>query len=38
MSRLNLTNADEIERKMFEIVDKTTKNSVFFEINPTNLN
>lgn len=38
MIRLNLNKADEIERKIFEIVDKNTKNSVFFEINPTNLN
>ena len=38
MLRLNLDKADEIEKKIFEIVDKTTKNSVFFEINPTNLN
>lgn len=38
MLRLNLEHADEIEQKIFEIVDKNTKNSVFFEINPLNLN
>ena len=37
MLRLNLESADEIEQKIFEIVDKNVKNSVFFEINPQNL-
>lgn len=37
MLRLKLDKADEIEGKIFEIVDKSTKNSVFFEINPQNL-
>lgn len=37
MLRLNLERADEIEKKIFEIVDKNTKNTVFFEINPNNL-
>lgn len=37
MVRLNLDKADEIEQKIFEIVDKNSKNSVFFEINPQNL-
>lgn len=38
MMRLDLKRADEIEQKVFEIVDKNCKNSVFFEINPLNLN
>ena len=38
MMRLNLSKADEIEKKIYEIVDKNVKNSVFFEINPQNLN
>ena len=37
MMRLKLDKADEIEEKVFEIVDKTSKTSVFFEINPQNL-
>lgn len=37
MMRLNLNKADEIENQSFEIVDKATKTSVFFEINPQNL-
>ena len=37
MMRLNLDHADEIENEAFEIVDKATKQSVFFEINPQNL-
>ena len=37
MMRLSLTRADEIENEAFEIVDKASKNSVFFEINPQNL-
>ena len=37
MMRLNLSKADEIEKKIYEIVDKNVKNSVFFEINPQNL-
>lgn len=37
MMRLKLDKADEIEQKIFEIVDKNIKNSVFFEINPQNL-
>ena len=35
--RMKLENADEIENKIFEIVNKNAKNSVFFEINPQNL-
>lgn len=37
MMRLNLERADEIEKRVFEIVDKASKTSVFFEINPQNL-
>ena len=37
MMRLNLPHADEIENESFEIVDKASKTSVFFEINPQNL-
>ena len=37
MMRLKLEHADEIEEKVFEIVDKESKNAVFFEINPQNL-
>lgn len=37
MMRLNLPNADAIENDAFEIVDKASKTSVFFEINPQNL-
>ena len=37
MLRLNLPKADEIENEAFEIVDKASKTSVFFEINPQNL-
>lgn len=35
--RVRLPYADQIEDDLFEIVDKASKNSVFFEINPTNL-
>ncbi len=37
LMRIKLNHADEIENKAFEIVDKLSKNSVFFEINPTNM-
>ena len=37
MLRLKLDKADIIEKEIFKIVDKTSKNSVFFEINPQNL-
>lgn len=37
MMRLKLGKADEIEDKVFDIVNKTSKTSVFFEINPQNL-
>lgn len=37
MMRLKLEKADEIEKKVFEIVDKNAKNGAFFEINPQNL-
>ena len=37
MMRLKLEKADEIEDKVFEIVNKSSKTSVFFEINPQNL-
>ncbi len=37
MARFKLENADKIEKEIFDIVDRTTKNSVFFEINPQNL-
>lgn len=37
LMRLKLSKADEIENKAFEIVDKLSKNSVFFEINPSNM-
>ncbi|MBE7073483.1 MAG: primosomal protein N' [Clostridiales bacterium] len=37
MMRLNLQHADAVECEAFEIVDKASKTSVFFEINPQNL-
>lgn len=38
MLRYKLKNADNIEKEIFEIVDKTaSKSSVFFEVNPQNL-
>lgn len=37
MMRLNLDHAQEIENECFEIVDRASKTSVFFEINPQNL-
>lgn len=37
MMRMKLNKADEIENKVFKIVDKASKSSVFFEINPQNL-
>lgn len=37
MMRLKLEKADEIENKVFEIVDKNAKEGAFFEINPQNL-
>ncbi len=37
LMRVRLAHADEIEKDLFEIVDKASKNSVFFEINPQNL-
>ncbi len=37
MMRLKLDHADEIEARAFEIVDRASKTSVFFEVNPQNL-
>ena len=37
LMRLKLDKDDEIENKFFEIADKHSKNSVFFEINPQNM-
>ena len=37
MMRMKLAYADEIEKRAFEIVDKASKTSVFFEVNPQNL-
>ena len=37
MMRMKLSKADEIEKKAFEIVDRASKTSVFFEVNPQNL-
>ncbi len=37
MMRMKLKYADEIEKRAFEIVDKASKTSVFFEVNPQNL-
>lgn len=37
MMRLKLERADEIEDKVFKIVDKNAKEGAFFEINPQNL-
>lgn len=37
MLRMKLKFADEIERRVFEIVDRAGKTSVFFEVNPQNL-
>lgn len=37
LMRVKLTHADEIEDKLFQIIDKASKTSVFFEINPQNL-
>ena len=37
MVRFKLEHADEIENDIFNIVDKTSKSSVFFEVNPQNL-
>ncbi|MBO5021868.1 MAG: primosomal protein N' [Clostridia bacterium] len=37
MMRLSLNHADEIEAKAFDIVDRASKTSVFFEVNPQNL-
>ncbi len=37
LTRVRLEHSDEIEKDLFEIVDKASKNSVFFEINPQNL-
>ena len=37
LMRLKLDKADEIENKVFEIADKHSKNTVFFEINPQNM-
>ncbi len=35
--RTKLEKADEIENRVFDIVDKNSKNSVFIEINPQNM-
>ena len=37
MMRFKLDKADEIEKEVFDAVDKKFKSSVFFEINPNNL-
>lgn len=37
MMRFKLDKADEIEEDVFNIVDKSSKTSVFFEVNPQNL-
>ncbi len=37
MMRLRPEHADEIENEAFKIVDRATKKSVFFEVNPQNL-
>lgn len=37
MLRMKLEKADEIEKKVFDIVDSASKTSVFFEVNPQNL-
>ena len=37
MMRFKLDKADEIEKEVFDAVDKKCKSSVFFEINPNNL-
>lgn len=37
LMRIKLDKADEIEQKVFDIVNKETKNNVFLEVNPTNM-
>lgn len=37
LMRLKLEKADEIEKKVFDIVNNATKTNVFIEINPTNM-
>ena len=37
LSRFKLEHADEIEKEIYDCVDKNFKSSVFFEINPQNL-
>ena len=37
MMRMKLAKADEIENRIFRIVDRASKTSVFFEVNPQNL-
>ncbi len=37
LMRVKLEKADEIEEKVFEIANKTSKNGVFLEINPSNM-
>lgn len=37
LMRIKLDKANQIENQAFEIVDKLCKNSVFFEINPSNM-
>lgn len=37
MMRIKLDRADEIEKKIYDCVEKDGKSSVFFEINPNNL-
>ena len=37
LMRVKLAVADKVENDAFEIVDTLSKNSVFFEINPTNM-
>ena len=35
--RMKLDKADQIEKEVFDIVDKASKTSVFFEVNPQNM-
>ena len=37
MMRMKLAKADEIENRIFRIVDRASETSVFFEVNPQNL-
>ena len=37
MMRLKIDRADEIEQKVFDIVNSHSKDTVYFEVNPQNL-